>query len=264
MNRSVSTALLALMTLATVYAATSSDAFAGDMKDCIRLVSESDPARQGKTRKVLVNNCAVRTYVFWCHRGGTAYPCKPPKHFRQGRHFSPGERYVNSYTVPDNVDIDLGACTGLYTRIEFGPDGSYRCPSDGSGIEGQGPRRGRAQCADGRNIDFDWQLKGENERVAVLQLQDGAVQIPREEYRAFERKPDGQPPALLVRRLCSGFPGTMPEAGAVPQMKGKLRQHADEIERENRQRCAAKSNEGDDCRRYLEPQRVPQAGGPRG
>lgn len=242
---------------------TIASAFAGDMRECVQLTSEQAPG-QKKSRQVLVNNCSTRVYVFWCHVGGGAYPCKEPKHYRQGRYFSPGERHFNSYTLPDRVSINYGACSGMYTRIEYGANGSYRCPSE-TDIEGKGPQHGQAQCDDGRKVNFEWQLKGETEKFSVVKLKDGAVQIPRAEYRAFEKKPDGQPPKALVSRLCKSAPaggGSDSRGTLLNDMKSWTRQKADELEKKERDACARKGNAGEDCRRFREPPRpTPQAGG---
>jgi hypothetical protein len=233
---------------------------AGGMKDCIELASENIPG-QATTRQVFVNTCGWRVYAFWCHVGGGQLPCKAPKHFRQGRYFSPGERYHNSYTLPNGVHIDYGACSGMGTRIKFGANGSYNCPVEGPSLEGKGPTRSRALCDDGRKVDFEWQLKDENEQGAVVRLKDGSVFVPLAEYRAFERKPDGQPPGVLVDRLCKSAPSPGSSPTLLNGMKDWTRQKAGAMENEAREQCARQDNAGDACQRFRNPTSPPRNAG---
>jgi len=242
-------------------------ALAGDMRDCVQLTHEHAPG-QNKDRPVLINTCSARVFIFWCHVGGGAYECKAPKHYRQGRYFSPGERYHNSYTLPEHVSVDYGACSGNGMRVDYGANGAYRCPPETAGIKGKGPQRGQVRCSDGRRVEFDWYFKGENESMAVIQLEDGAVTLPRADYRAFEKDPGEQPPEALVNRLCKR-PPPAGEAGSRDTMLNDLkdwtRNKADALETAERDACLKNNNAGADCRRFREvPRSTPQAGGNRG
>ncbi|MCF8200221.1 MAG: hypothetical protein K9J42_15745 [Sulfuritalea sp.] len=231
------------------------------MKSCVQLTSEN-VSGQSKSRQVLVNNCGVRVYAFWCHVGGGPYPCKGAKHFRQGRHFSSGERYSNSYTLPKDVSIDFGACSGMFTRIKYGDNGSYDCPVEGPSLEGKGPTHSRAKCTDGRKVDFDWQLMNENEKGAAVKLKDGAVFVPLAEYRAFEKKPDGQPPRVLVDRLCNSDASDSSSSGGslINDLKGWTRKKAGEMEKKAHDDCALTGNVGEDCKRFRNPPKPVKGG----
>jgi hypothetical protein len=257
-RQSCTPAMMAAMALALTGFATQS--IAGDMKDCIRLATENLPG-QTATRQVFINTCGWRVYAFWCHVGGGQLPCKAPKHFRQGRYFAPGERYHNSYTLPNGVHVDYGACSGMSTRIKFGANGSYNCPVEGPSLEGKGPTRSRVLCDDGRKVDFEWQLKDENEQGAVVRLKDGSVFVPLAEYRAFERKPDGQPPGVLVDRLCKSAPSPGSGPTLLNGMKDWTRQKAGAMENEAREQCARQDNVGDACQRFRNPTTPPRNAG---
>lgn len=237
-------------------------ALADDMKSCVQLSSENIPG-QSKSRQVLVNNCSARVYVFWCHVGGGGAPCRAPKHFRKSRYFSAGERYHNSDSLPSGVSIDYGACTDyLAMRIKFGANGSYTCPINNSGLEGKGPTESRAQCADGRKVPFNWRLYKENKDGAVVILKDGRVFVPLAEYRAFEKKPDGQPPRVLVDRLCnSDASGSSSSGGSlINDLKGWTRKKAGEMEKKAHDDCALKGNVGEDCKRFRNPPKPVKGG----
>ena len=174
---------------------------AADMRDCIQITTESNPIRP-EPHKVMVNTCASSVYVFWCQVSGSKYPCTGEVHFQTGRYFSPGERYESRVTLPDDNQIDVGACSGSRLRIKFTGKGQCECPDKTMNVEGQSPNYGQVRCNDGRRVGFEWTLKGESEKVAVVMLKDGAVAIPRSAYLAFEKNPNGQPPAVLKTRVC--------------------------------------------------------------
>lgn len=148
----------------------------------------------------------------------------------------------------------------MSTRIKFGADGSYNCPVEGLSIEGKGPTHSRALCDDGHQVDFDWQLKDENGQGAVVRLIDGAVFVPLAEYRAFEKKPDGQPPGVLVDRLCKSGPSPGSGPTLLNGMKDWTRQKAEAMENEAREQCARQDNAGDACQRFRNPPALRNAG----
>jgi hypothetical protein len=223
-------------------------AFAADMKECIQIETEPDPIRS-EPRKVMVNNCGSRVYVFWCHVEGGRYPCKGDKHFRQGRYLEEGQRFTNSVTLPSSISIDYGACSGDRTRVKFGANGSYECPVEAMKMAGKRRQHSLIRCDDGRTVGFDWDLEGKTEKSAAIMLKDGSVRIPLDEFLAFEKDSLGNPPGVLRKQVCQT---TAPSGDLMPigDLRDSLRKRAEKIENEARQRCAAIKNIGDECMRF--------------
>lgn len=239
----------------------SSATFGSDMKNCVTLMTESAPGTSNY-RQVLVNGCGVKVQVFWCHTSGGSYPCKPPKYYRQSRQLGANERFHNQYSLPSSVEIRHGACTGPSSKIKFNADGSYSCPGDAVPLV-KGPQRSQAQCKDGRKLDFEWSLKKEHSRGAILTLEDGKINLSTGDYQALAKNPTGPVPRELTQRVCTK-PAERGDGDMLNDARERIRMGVQHKEKEESERCAKAGNAGDDCERFRNPKRSPSAGPVRG
>lgn len=239
----------------------SSAAFGSDMKNCVTLMTESAPGTSSY-RQVLVNDCGVKVQVFWCHASAGSYPCKPPKYYRQSRQLNPKERLHNQYTLPSSVEIRHGACTGPSNKIKFNADGSYICPGAAVPVTTR-PQSSQAQCEDGRKVDFEWSLKAEHSRGAILTLKDGKINLSLADYQALAKNPTGPVPRELAQRVCAK-PAERGEGNMLYDVRERVRLEVQRREKEESERCAKADNVGDDCDRFRNPKRSPSAGPVRG
>lgn len=202
-------------------------AMAVDVRECLVRVEEPIPGQQ-RLRAVLVNTCAMRIYGFWCQANSGNYACGGARFYRQGRYFGPGERYRNQFTVPMDVTIRSGACTGRFTQIRMKADGGYECPADNL-FEGGRNRFAEVDCEDARRISFAWSLKGESDKGAAVRMGDGVVFVERAAFEAFETA--GVVPEAVRLRVCRQ-PPQPPAGGWYRELRSRLKSRARAMESE--------------------------------
>ena len=171
-------------------------------------------------KAVLVNTCDERVYIFWCHLNTGDYLCGGNKYYRQGRYFSPGERFSNQYTVPLYAQLKTGACKGTYSKIEFQSDGTYRCPTSAPAQ----PTTNMVQvtCDDGRELEFEWTLKAKVRNGVAVRLGTGAILVNSDDWQSFEQSEYREIPQQLREKACEQPPAP-PEGSWYWELKSQLR-----------------------------------------